>query len=241
MAKKKKHPPGIQISRKGLLIWIGLVIFIAGWMFVLGILVGRGGAPVNIEVGKLEKELADLKAKMLDQEQSRLADQVAGKGSDSKQLGFYEELKSAKKKEPFKSLPQASVKPKPSPVKPEPSKGAAKSKSVTSSKPPPVAKHKAVKRAENSSQPKPASKKAVEKKGRFTIQIAASKDIKSAERLVATLRKKGFQAYQIRAEVAGKGVWYRVRVGAFEDRRAAKKFLEKLKASRYGGMVVSIQ
>jgi cell division septation protein DedD len=104
-----------------------------------------------------------------------------------------------------------------------------------------VAKHKAVKKAENSSQPKPASKKAVEKKGRFTIQIAASKNIKSAERLVATLRKKGFQAYQIRAEVAGKGVWYRVRVGAFEDRRAAKKFLEKLKASRYGGMVVSIQ
>ena len=103
---KKKLTPGIQISRKGLLIWIGLVVFIAGWMFVLGILVGRGAAPVNIEVGRLEKELADLKAKMLNQEQARVADQVSGKGSDSSQLGFYEELKSTKKRSRLNLCPR---------------------------------------------------------------------------------------------------------------------------------------
>ncbi len=231
---KKKLTPGIQISRKGLLIWIGLVVFIAGWMFVLGILVGRGAAPVNIEVGRLEKELADLKAKMLNQEQARVADQVSGKGSDSSQLGFYEELKSAKKKEPFKSLPQASVKPKPPPAKPRVPKPAA------TPKPLPVVKQKAPSKAKNGPQPKLTPKKVVQK-GRFTIQIAALQDAKSAEKLVAALRKKGFRAYQIRAQVAGKGVWYRVRVGAFEDRGAANKILAKLKASKHGGMVVSTQ
>ena len=231
---KKKLTPGIQISRKGLLIWIGLLVFIAGWMFVLGILVGRGAAPVNIEVGRLEKELADLKAKMLNQEQARVADQVSGKSRDSSQLGFYEELKSAKKKEPFKSLPQASVKPKPPPVK------ARLPKPATTPKPLKVVKQKAPPKAKNDPQPKPTPNKVVQK-GRFTIQIAALQDAKSAEKLVAALRKKGFRAYQIRSQVAGKGVWYRVRVGAFEDRGAANKILAKLKASKHGGMVVSTQ
>ena len=36
----------IQISRKGMLVWIGLFLFVAAWMFVLGIMVGRGIAPV---------------------------------------------------------------------------------------------------------------------------------------------------------------------------------------------------
>ena len=56
---------------------------------------------------------------------------------------------------------------------------------------------------------------------------------------MAELRKKGYQAYQIRSEVAGKGVWYRIRVGAFEERAAAAKMLARLKGDKYTGMVVS--
>jgi cell division protein FtsN len=228
LAKKKKTPgtPGILISRKGLLIWISLVIFIACWMFVLGIIVGRGIAPVNLEVGKLEQELADLKAKMFRQEKAALDAQASGRGSESPELGFYEALKSSKKTEPFKSLPQASIKPieaaKPIKKVPEP-------KPVP--KPKPVAKPKSVK------PPQPAARKVAEK-GRFTIQVAASKDAKSAEKLVNTLRSKGFKAYQIRNEVAGKGIWYRVRVGAYQDQGAAGKVLSKLKAGHYRGMIV---
>ncbi len=236
---KKKPTPGIHISRKGLAIWIGLVVFIAGWMFVLGIMVGRGIAPVNIEVGKLEKELADLKAKMLNQQEARVAEQVSGKGTDSSRLGFYEELKSGKKKEPFKSLPQAKITPKPAPVKPAPKKSVTQAKPEPTSKPQPVVKPKAKPQTtpKLKSKPKPKPKQ-VAQKGRFTIQIAASQDAKKAEVLVAKLRKKGFRAYQMRSEVAGKGVWYRVRVGAFENRGAADKMLAKLKASQYDGMIV---
>lgn len=226
MAKKKAQV--IQISRSGLLIWIGLVVFIAGWMFVLGIMVGRGAAPVNLEVGKLEKELADLKAKILHQEQAKLAAQVSGEDGDSPKLGFYEALKSGKRTEPFKSLPKASAAPKSPPA---PAKASAEPKAAPKTKAKKPSKPKSV------PQPKPVAKKAVQK-GRFTVQVAASQDAESAERLVATLRKKGYKAYQIRTEVPGKGVWYRVRVGAFSDRGAADKALSKLKASKYGGMVV---
>jgi cell division septation protein DedD len=226
---KKKSSPTIQISRRGLMIWIGLVLFIAGWMFVLGILVGRGAAPVNIEVGKLEKELAELKAKMLTQQKARLAEKIASQGTDANQLGFYEELKSPKKKEPFRSLPQAKVAPRPSPGAP------AASKSPRPSEPRPVVKPKAPPK----SLPKQISKPdKVVQKGRFTIQVAASQDVKKAEKLVRRLRQKGFRAYQMRSEVAGKGVWYRVRIGAFENRGQANKMLAKLKAKKYDGMVV---
>lgn len=225
MAKKKKTP-GILISRKGLLIWISLVIFIAGWMFVLGIIVGRGVAPVNLEMGKLEQELADLKAKMLRQEKAKLDAQASGKDSESPTLGFYEALKSSKKTEPFKYLPQASSKPikAPKPIEKVP-------ESKPAPKPKPAAKPKSPK------SPQPAVRK-VAQKGQFAIQVASSKDAKSAENLVNTLRRKGFKAYQIRTEVAGKGIWYRVRVGAYQDQGAAGKMLSKLKAGNYKGMIV---
>ncbi|MEJ2158792.1 MAG: hypothetical protein P8X96_25975, partial [Desulfobacteraceae bacterium] len=100
----KKKPSGLQISPKGKLVWGGLVVFIAGWMFVLGIMVGRGMAPVNLEVGKLEKELADLKAKMMDQEKAKVEAQLSGKESHLPVLEYPEALTSSKKEEPFKSL-----------------------------------------------------------------------------------------------------------------------------------------
>jgi cell division septation protein DedD len=226
---KKKSTPGIQISRKGLVIWIVLVVFIAAWMFVLGIIVGRGQAPVNIEIDKLEKELAELKAKRLNQQKALMAGKAASQGIDTNRLGFYEELKSSKKTEPFKSLPPAKVAPRPSPVMPAAPKPAA------SSKPRPAAKPKAPPKPIPKKRSKP--KKSVQK-ARFTIQVAASHDTKKAEELVNKLRKKGFQAYQMRSEVAGKGIWYRVRVGAFENRGEANKVLAKLKANQYDGMIV---
>lgn len=230
---QKKKTPGIWISRKGLFIWTGLVIFIAGWMFILGILVGRGAAPVNLELGKLEQELADLKAKMFQQEQAQLDAQSSGKGSKSPELGFYEALKSSKKAEPFKTLPQASIQPEPVP-KPQQKATASKPK------PKPVVKPKPAPKPKPAAPPRPDTRKAVQK-GAYAIQVAASKDSKSAERLVNKLRSKGYKAYQIRTEVAGKGVWYRVRVGSYKDQSAAGKVLAKLKAGRYDGMIVRIR
>lgn len=226
----KKNAQAIQISRKGMFVWMGLIIFVAGWMFVLGVMVGRGSAPVNIDVGKLEQELAALKKKMLEQEQAKVDAQVSGKGGEKPPLGFYEALKSPQKQEkPFQSLPVETVQPKPAPV---PKKPAAKPK------PKPAAQTKPVRPPKPRVAAPPVAKTAVQK-GRFAVQIAAVQDAQNAEKLVTRLRKKGYRAYQIRSEVAGKGVWFRVRVGAYKDRAEADSMIAKLKGDNFGGMVVS--
>jgi len=249
----KKNQSGIHISRRGMLVWGGLIVFVAGWMFVLGIMVGRGLAPVNLEVGKLEQELAELKAKMLAQEKAKVEAQISGKENNLPELGYPEALTSGKKEEPFKSLPKKSSA-KAKPVPEQPKKIVAKPKPVPKPKPKPVPKAKpkpkpqpaSAVRPEVPSKPKspPRSKpapKTVAQQGRFSIQVAAVQNPQSAEQLAAKLRKQGYRAYRLRSEVAGKGVWYRVRVGAFENRGEADRVLGKLKADNFSGMVVSTQ
>ncbi len=229
----KARSASIQISRKGMLVWIGLFLFVAVWMFVLGIMVGRGIAPVDLEKDKLGQELAALKAKMLQQEQAKVEKQVSGQGGEKPQLGFYEALKDSKGEKRYKApaVPKPKPKPAPKPASKPTSKPRPEPKAVVKKAPAPKPAAETVS--------KPAAKKASSTdKGRFAIQVAAVKDAQRAAQLVAQLRKKGYRAYQIRSEVAGKGVWYRVRVGAYETRNAAGATLGKLKADRYAGMII---
>jgi DedD protein len=65
------------------------------------------------------------------------------------------------------------------------------------------------------------------KAGRFTLQLGAFPDRAEAE---AFARKFGPQPYVVPAEIAGKGLWYRVRVGDFatpQDALVAKLAFEK--------------
>ncbi len=239
-AVAKKNPSGIYMSRKGMLVWGCLIVFVAGWMFVLGIMVGRGQAPVNLEMGKLEKELADLKAKMLAQEKAKVEAQISGKESNLPELGYPEALTSAKKEEPFKSLPKkvpATARPVPAP----PEKIEAKPKPAPKPAPKPEPTVRPTPSKPKSPPPSEPATRTAARKGRFSVQVAAVQNVRSAELLAAKLRKQGYRAYQIRSEVAGKGVWYRVRVGAFEDRAEADRVLAKLKADKFGGMVVGTQ
>ena len=213
------------------------MLFIAAWMFLLGILVGRGTAPVNLEVGKLEKELADLKAAMTRKEHAKINAQTSGKDSGKPQLGFYEALKDPKQNKPHKDKPSAIQAAK------QPPKPARTEKEVP---PKPFPEKKAPLKSPDRPNQKPAAPSGVadsgnvrKGKGRFTIQVAAVKETGSAERLVAQLRKKGYPAYQVRVDLQGRGAWHRVRVGAFETRAAADRMLAKLKAGRHSGMVVS--
>jgi cell division septation protein DedD len=226
----------IQISRRGLFIWIGLIVFISFWMFILGVMVGRGLAPVNLETGKLEQELAELKSQTLQKKQETAASHTAGQTDEKSQLGFYEALKNPGKETAFRpAKPATSPAPKPA-VKPL----------MRTQKPPPKASAPSVREPEPSTTkqaaPKAASNTNPEKAsdtGYFAVQVASVQDLKGADKLVAELRDKGYHAYRVRSEVGGKGVWYRIRVGGFEDRNAAANMLKKLKDDKYGGMVVS--
>lgn len=61
--------------------------------------------------------------------------------------------------------------------------------------------------------------------GFYTIQLSSWKTLRKAEQEAERYREMGLEAYVQRAEIAERGVWYRVRVGNYpslsEARRAA--------------------
>jgi cell division septation protein DedD len=60
--------------------------------------------------------------------------------------------------------------------------------------------------------------------GKFTVQLGASQDGADAAQLAARAAAVGLKAYVAEARLPGKGVWYRVRVGAFADKESAERF-----------------
>ncbi len=65
--------------------------------------------------------------------------------------------------------------------------------------------------------------------GSWTLQLAAYQDKAEADRFAAGLRDKGYAPYLVQAEVAGKGTWYRVRMGRFASRETASNYLADFK------------
>ncbi len=193
-----------------------LVFFVAAWMFVLGVLVGRGTAPVHFDTQALQEELAALRDAMMKKE--REAVEKAIRGEDEKApLEFYEALKKD-------GLDTAVQIPAPVVSTAEPPLRAEASESVQ-----PPHKSRTATMAKKSKVPdKPTLEKApsslpaaVETTGKLTIQVASLKDGAAAERIVANLKKDGYPAYVSRIVIPGKGLWFRVRVGRYTDREQA--------------------
>jgi len=90
--KKEKKAPRKKVPKKIPYFWICLILFISAWMFVLGILVGRGTAPVHFDIEKLQKELTALRSAVLEKELKRY--KINSPDSpDKPDLGFHEALK----------------------------------------------------------------------------------------------------------------------------------------------------
>lgn len=71
----------------------------------------------------------------------------------------------------------------------------------------------------------PAAPAEVSAGGAFTLQLAAYQDKGEADRYLASLKSRGYAPYLVRAEVSGKGTWYRIRMGRFPTREAAGRYL----------------
>ncbi len=218
--KKKKSTP-VQ-TRKGRVLWIGLFFFACGWMFVLGILVGRGTAPVQFDIKKLQEELASLKAAVIKKERLRfkIDPDAAGHRTD---MDFYEGLKKSErgagpKKKQLKVASKQPQKPLPTVTDLERKNRDTREKANA---------------VDSSPKGPPAESGAgaeIEKK--ITIQVAALRDPKVADRMVARLKDKWYPAYRTVAEIPGKGVWYRVRIGSFRSKAEAQSTLERLKKDK---------
>jgi len=227
MGKKEKDTPkkkksSHQWTRKGLAIWISLTFFACAWMFVLGIFVGRGTVPVRFDIQKLEKELASLKEAVIKKEFDRY--KLDSNSEDNKtKMGFYEALKNTGGEEERLQTDIPKKKPKP-----------LHKKAVSKAKKTVVAKKTVTTQKAKTA----AVEKSAENNNNFTIQVAALKDLKDADNLVAKFKKKGYSAYRSIGKIPGKGIFYRIRIGSFKNRADAGIIFNRLKEENIKAIIV---
>lgn len=225
--KQLEKKPFIELSRKKALLWLLGVFFICGWMFVLGILVGRGTAPVQFDIENFKKDLKEeLKTAIEKEKEEKKGAESYTTGqtsSDGKQnLEFYEDLKSTKDttgsiKMDKGDIDEVPLK-EPVPVK-EPEPVTVEDKKAVEPPEPPLPEKVSV--------------------PLFTVQTSSGKDKKGAEKTVKTLINKGYPAYMTMSEIPEKGTWYRVRVGEYKDRKEAEKVLSRLGKDKIKGIIVT--
>ena len=75
--------------------------------------------------------------------------------------------------------------------------------------------------------------KAKQVKKKFVVQVAAYRAKFAADTLNDKLRKKGYPSYIAKAEIYGKGVLYRVRIGNFDNRNMAEQYANKLRKDEH--------
>jgi cell division septation protein DedD len=78
-------------------------------------------------------------------------------------------------------------------------------------------------------EPRAARAPAASAEGAWTLQLSASQSKDEADKFAARLRDRGYAPFIAKAEVPGKGTWYRVRMGGFPTKEAAARYLQDFK------------
>jgi cell division protein FtsN len=242
----KKARYQFELSFSSLVFWLVCIVFFMGWIFVLGVLVGRGFLP------GADTAIADLKAQVTKLQElvgrNRRGDQKPQAKEDiDSRLGFYERLqgKEEDRRKPFAESP------------PEPAKSekAAKAPDTTLAgvKADIVKKESSAKKQGMANGPGPEGKGKEAVRGpakeaertpgpfRYVIQIAALAERGKAEDMVRTLSGRGVDAYFQETVVKGK-TYYRVRCGKFVTKEEANQYALKLpKEAGRGWQVVNVE
>jgi len=241
---KRKEPefkkPFIVMTRRKIAGWVFVIFFLCAWMFVLGILVGRGTAPVKFDIAAIEKKIEASKkddpgkpGKVPDHKDSAFL-------KDKTKLEFYEALKENSEDTKVPALQQPKIikqkieKPTPKAVSPKPAEttpqkptsGKAVSQKAGSQKSQPVK----TSQKDAPTREKVAAVKQTSSTGPiYTIQAASVKVAKDADQLIQKLKKSGYPAYRAIGKVPGKGIWFRVRIGEYKSKSEALGVMKKLK------------
>jgi len=227
---KKKSPdrskPGPEKrSGKELFVKGFMSSLVCLWMFVLGLLVGRGTAPVRFDIERLQDELSKLKAATIEERVQRY--QVAFQELDKeKDLGFHEALKDEETELPSAALSSTA------PSSGSSTKGTADSSDRAPAKTEPLVS----KKTKDSEFRKQVT---TETPGTWAIQVAATQDEDHGNQLVERLEKMRFPAYIVKATIPGKGTWYRIRIGGYTSRKEAEADKAELEKERFSPMIVS--
>ena len=246
MAKTKtttKRKPVWQLSRRGVYGSIALALTACAWTFFVGVLVGRGTAPVKFDMEKLGQDLHALREQVQHQ-QARQLEAYSAAVENKSNMDFYEDLKQpgddpAIDPNLTRTPPQPTIGPAaPAPAEgqdpPAPSGVPVKRRMAGLQSKKKAAVHKPA--PTPSPPPRTASPASA---GTLTLQVASLQDAKTADEMVARLRKEGYSAHRTSVTIPGKGRWYRIQVGRFSDREQAAKTIQALESKGLKPILVS--
>jgi cell division protein FtsN len=250
----------VEMSRTQLLISIAAVLFVLSWVFILGIIVGRGivadtiTSAMKTQIQKLQQEKKSLMDKYLGPEQGKTAssEQIL-----KPQLDFYDNL-SKKNQEPLvMKVPQPTLPPTATtPLETQPPSPRPAERAGSQAPPlPPLEKKMseplkaaAPKPAEPivGQAPAPAEKKNTEppkaaavQTGDFVLQLGAYREEATAQTIIQRLSGKDYQAQVMAKDLPAKGgKWYRVRIGPFKNREEAEKMAKRLERDGFQSIII---
>ena len=219
-AKSQKRVLRFELSRLALAGWCFALLVALLWMFVLGIFVGKGITPANINLAEIKKRMVDEgvwpgSSKNLQQEGSTRSTNTKRK-IPLEDLEFYEKLAQKKKARLEEFTPEKVT------VKDESAAAEAQPEAVAP-------------QAQSKSAPQQIAelpKKEKTSKGNFTVQLASFKDQNSAKKFAAQFKDLQPKPTVRTVDLPGKGRWYRVQVGQLSSRDEASALADRL-ANKY--------
>jgi DedD protein len=209
----------VQLPRKRAMGWVVIFCFTSAWIFLLGILVGRGMAPVKFDMDNLQKELTALKIALIKKEQ-QLTTKDTNILAEKPDFEFHENLKKPKPDTTviFQDVATEPIEPSQKIIPSHKTQNVTKKKQfLEKSEKPPLDKPIEL----------PVETDSAEKQ--FTLQISSLKDPKVADQMVTSLQKQGFPAYQTTVTLSKNNIWYRVRAGHFSSKEESQAMMIKLK------------
>jgi len=207
-------------------------IFIAAWMFIVGIIVGRGNSPVNFDTHQFQKRLETIAREF----------GKSKKTPDKINLGFYETLGREDHDDNAVSVKgnqekniagkdavdtdSGSVPLKTSRKKQTFSDQAA----VTSAK-----KIQQIKKHASDDSKQNTAPELL--KDQYIVQIASYKRVKDAVVQINALKAKGFSSYMVKGQKDG-AYWHRVRSGPFASLDEAGRFKKQLEKIKINSIII---
>jgi general secretion pathway protein D len=82
-------------------------------------------------------------------------------------------------------------------------------------------------------------KKTLSQGNGYTIQVASLQTVEAANQLLRELTALGYAAYTVRTESTGK-IWYRLRVGYYEQQESAEEVIAQLRTNRYNPILLKL-
>jgi cell division protein FtsN len=248
--------------------WMFFSFIICGFMFSIGVLVGRNTAPVRFDVDSLEEVLGNLqhrddalKAEKEAKEKIRLAD---GSGKPAPHDILFQLQDKGERPKIYQQYAPPLLKPKYSKTPPpKEDQRLAAATGINENEggvredpdmmPIDIAEDSPMdnesKSAETAEVKKPAPAPAEtaiaempkpSTPGKFAIQVASLKDLDQARILMNKFKEKGYPAFFQSSNLNGQ-IWHRIRIGPYPDRELAVKDQNRLKQAGVDCLVLSAQ